>query len=295
MDLFTCMTAFVKAVDHGSFSAAARNLDISPQLLGKYIVRLEDRLGAKLLHRTTRKHMLTEFGQSYLDHARTILAEVAAADTLAAFVSREPAGRLCLNAPVSFGMNSLAPVLPEFMASYPKLRVDLTLSNRLSDLMQGGFDIAFRVGQLEDSGLMARRLKPYQLVLCASPSYLEAAPPLTVPEDLCKHECLGFAHKELLRRWTFDGPQGRVEVPIDSRLTSSHGEPLVTAALAGMGIIFQPRDLVLPYVLDRRLRQLLPDFEPSPRSMHLLYHSDRKMVPKIRCFIDFATKKFGNS
>lgn len=293
MDLFTCIHAFVKAVDHGSFSAAARHLEISPQLLGKYVERLEDRLGAKLLHRTTRKHMLTEFGHDYLHHARTILAEVAAADTLAASLSGEPAGRLRVNAPVSFGMNSLGPVLPEFMRDYPKLRVDLTLSNRLSDLMQGGFDIAFRVGELDDSGLIARALAPYQLILCAAPSYLEAAPSLTAPADLRQHECLGFAHKELLTRWTFDGPEGRDEVSIDSRLTSDHGEPLVTAALAGMGVILQPRELVLPYIRDGRLQQLLPGFRPSSRSMHLLYHSDRQMVPKIRYFIDFAVRMFG--
>lgn len=295
MDLFNCITAFVKAVDHGSFSAAARQLRISPQLLGKYVERLEDRLGAKLLHRTTRKHMLTEFGHDYLRHARTILAQVAAADTLAASISAEPAGLLRVNAPVSFGMSSLGPVLPEFMRVHPKLRVDLTLSNRISDLMQGGFDIAFRVGDLDDSGLMARALADYHLILCAAPSYLRSAPHLNAPNDLRNHECLGFAHKELLTRWTFDGPEGSEEVPIDSRLTSNHGEPLLNAALAGMGVILQPRELVLPYVQDGRLRQLLPEFRPSSRSMHILYHSDRQMVPKIRSFIDFAVRMFGRT
>ena len=244
MDRLTSLAVFVKAVDLGSFSAAGTALQMSSQLVGKHIQRLESRLGVRLLSRTTRRQSLTDFGRTFYERAQIILAEVSAAESLAAETRAVPTGKLRVNAPVSFGMHTLASRLPDYMKRFPQVEVELTLSNRSVDLIDEGYDAVFRIGTLPNSGLIARPLAPYRLVLCAAPDYLSIHPPLVTPWDLQAHECLGFTHTELRTQWTFDGPGGRVVVPICSRLMVDHGEPLLHAALAGLGVILQPLELV---------------------------------------------------
>ncbi|GGL41971.1 LysR family transcriptional regulator [Caulobacter rhizosphaerae] len=287
------MRVFIRAVELGSFSAAAQALRSSPQLVGKQVGQLEAHLGVQLLHRTTRRQSLTDFGRVFYDRAKIILADVEAAESLAAEALATPTGRLRVNAPVSFGMHALAPRLPEFLRDHPQVTVDLTLNNRAIDLVDEGYDATFRVGALADSRLVGRALAPYRLVLCAAPAYLAGAPRLLAPHDLQQHECLGFAHTELRTHWTFDGPGGRTVVPVTSRLMVDHGEPLLHAALAGLGVLLQPVELLQPALEDGRLVEVLPDYTAPARPLHILYAPDRRMTPKLRSFIDFAVLAFG--
>ncbi len=295
MDRLTSLAVFVKAVDLGSFSAAADALKMSSQLVGRHIQGIEQRLGVRLLNRTTRRQSVTDFGRTFYERARIILAEVDAAESLAEETRALPTGRLRVNAPVSFGMRVLAPRLPEYMQRHPHIEVDLSLSNRAVDLTDEGYDVVFRVGELSDSRLIARPLSPYPLVLCAAPAYLLGCPPLLTPHDLQHHECLGFSHTELRTHWTFNGPEGRVSVPISGRLMVDHGEPLLCAALAGLGVMLQPLELVREALADGRLVRLLPIYEVPSRAMHVLYAPDRRMTPKLRSFLDFAVEAFGSS
>jgi DNA-binding transcriptional LysR family regulator len=287
------MAAFVKAVETGSFSAAGDAMQMSAQLIGKHVHHLELRLGVRLLNRTTRRQSLTDFGREFYERSKSILAEVEMAENLAAETQTLPSGRLRINAPVSFGMQSLAPRLPEFMQANPMISVELTLANRSVDLIDEGFDVVFRVGQLSDSGLIARPLAPYRLILCAAPSYLKGRPPITTPWDLQEHECLGFSHTELRTHWTFDGPEGRVVVPVSGRYMADHGEPLLCAAIAGLGVMLQPVELVSHSLEQGALVPLLPDYPVPSRALHVLYAPDRRITPKLRTFLDFATSTFG--
>jgi DNA-binding transcriptional LysR family regulator len=293
MDRLSSMAAFVKAVETGSFSAAGDAMQMSAQLIGKHVHHLEQRLGVRLLNRTTRRQSLTDFGREFYERSKSILAEVEMAENLAAETQALPSGRLRINAPVSFGMQSLAPRLPEFMQANPMISVELTLANRSVDLIDEGFDVVFRVGQLSDSGLIARPLAPYRLILCAAPSYLNGRPPITTPWDLQEHECLGFSHTELRTHWTFDGPEGRVVVPVSGRYMADHGEPLLCAAIAGLGVMLQPVELVSHSLEQGALVPLLPDYPVPSRALHVLYAPDRRITPKLRTFLDFATSTFG--
>jgi DNA-binding transcriptional LysR family regulator len=293
MDRFTSMQVFVKTVDAGSFSAAADALRTSPQLVGKHVQALEQHLGVRLLNRTTRRHSLTEIGKTFYERARIILAEVDAAESLAAETRAAPCGKLRINAPVSFGIHALTPQLTRFLAAYPDVSVDLTLTNRMVDLIDEGYDAVFRVGELADSGLMARRLRPYQLILCASPLYLAHAPAISHPSDLQQHECLGFSHTTLRTQWDFNGPDGLISVPIKGRLMVDSGEALCKAAVHGQGVLLQSKELVEPELESGRLMHLLPNYEPIGRPLHVLYAPDRRMTPKLRSFLNFAVDVFG--
>lgn len=292
MDRFTGLTVFVKAVDLGSFSAAAEALQMSSQLVGRHIKELEQRLGVRLLNRTTRRQSLTGFGHTFYERACIILAEIEAAEGLAAETRAIPTGRLRISAPVSFGVHILAAQLPAYMTQYPQVQVDLKLSNRLVDLTEEGFDAVFRIGELEDSRFVAKRLAPYELVLCAAPSYLNEKPVIMHPMDLVNHECLVYAHTALRTHWSFTGHDGLIEVPVSSRLIVDHGEPLLRAALAGMGVLLQPLELVGPALANGQLVQLLPDFSVPARPTHILYAADRQITPKLRSFIDFSVNRF---
>lgn len=295
MDRLLSMTAFAKAVELGSFSAAGEALGMSSQLVGKHVQTLEQQLGVRLLNRTTRRQHLTDIGTTFYERVKIILAEVEAAEALAAETRVTPRGRLRINAPVSFGIHTLSPRLPEYLRAYPEVSVDLSVSNRYVDVIEEGFDVIFRVGELSDSSLIARPLAPYRLVLCAAPAYLAAHEPIGHPHDLSRHECLGFSHTELRANWTFDGPDGRVTVPVTGRLMVDSGESLLPVAVAGMGLLLQPLELVKNDLQSGRLVQVLPEFKVPTRPMHILYAPDRRITPKLRSFIEFAVETFGSS
>jgi len=293
MDRLLSMSVFAKAVESGSFSAAGEALRMSSQLVGKHVQTLEQHLGVRLINRTTRRQHLTEAGFAFYERVKIILAEVEAAEGMAAMSGGPPRGRLRINAPVSFGVHALSKRLHDYLAAYPEVSIDMSLSNRHVDLIDEGFDLAFRVGELSDSGLIARALAPYRLRLCAAPSYLNNHPPVTHPIDLEQHECLGFSYTELRTRWTFEGPDGDIAVPVSGKLMVDSGEALLMAARAGMGILLQPCELVRDDLAAGRLVQLLPEYPIPTRPFHLLYAPDRRMTPKLRSFIDFAIATFG--
>lgn len=293
MDRLAGMRTFVKAVESGSISSAAYEMQISPQRAGKQIRGLEIALGVKLLTRTTRRQSLTDSGQVFYERAKNILAEMDLAEALIAETRLEPRGRLRVSAPVTFGSHALAPALSEYLARHPDVSVDINLTNRNVDLVEEGFDVLFRAGDLPDSSLIAKRLAPYHLILCAAPAYVGSAGELNTPQDLVDHECLIFTHSSLRTYWSFIGPEGPVTVTITGRFCANSGEALRAAALSGMGVLFQPYDLVADEISSGKLIRLLPEYVPPPRALHALYASDRQMTPKLRSFLDFATEKFG--
>lgn len=292
MDRLTSMAVFTKAAELGSFAAAAGALRMSPQLIGKHVQTLEDQLGVRLLHRTTRRQHLTDAGVRYYEKVKLILAQVADADELAAEEKSAPRGRLRIDAPVTFGVHVLMPRLVEYMNRYPEIQVELSLSNRYVDAVGEGIDVVFRVGELSDSSRVARVLAPYQLVLCAAPAYLSAHPAIKAPQDLARHECLNFSHTELRTHWTLAGVATTDTVPVASRLTVDSGEALLVAALAGMGILLQPMELVEAAMAEGKLVRVLPKHAPLNRPLHLLYAPDKQMTPKLRSFIEFAVAAF---
>lgn len=293
MDLIVPLRTFAKVAEVGSFAAAADALDLSPQLVGKHILALEQHLGVRLLNRTTRKQSLTDFGQAYLARARVILEEVEGAEQLAEVARGRPMGRLRISAPVTFGVHALGPAVVAYMQAYPDVQVDLNLSNSLVNIVEDGYDLVFRTGDLADSGLVARRLGPYPLVLCAAPGYLASRPPITHPSDLSRHECLGFAHSIIRTRWSFlDADGGVLTVPVSSRFMVNQAEPLLTAAAGGLGLILQPHEMLAAALARGELVEVLPGFVPVSTWINLVYPRDRQLTPKLRSFLDFCVARF---
>ena len=293
MDRLTSMRIFVRAVEIGSFAKTAELFSMSPQAVGKHIRNLEEHLGIKLMHRTTRQQSLTDFGQNYYDRVRMILTEVDAAESFAAESLAVPRGRLRINAPVTIGAYELARILPEYLAAYPEVDVELTLADRMVDLVDEGYDVVLRTGPLDSNRLVARALRPMQFTLCASPDYLSKNGSPACPADLRKHACLGFAYGPTRDRWRFIGPTGQEDIEIKFRLIANNGQALLTLAAAGQGILMQPTALVREALAAGRLVALMPDYRIPDLPQRMLYAPDRRITPKLRSFLDFAVQKMG--
>ena len=272
MDRLSSMTAFIKTVDIGSFAGAAAMLGISPQMVAKHVSYLEARMGTRLLNRTTRKQSLTEIGRTYYERCKLALAEVDWADALADEAKGTPRGRLRVNAPVSFGAHSLAPVVARYLEKYPEVEVDLILSDRFVDLVEEGFEAVFRIGPLKESILHAEELTPFRLVACASPDYLRRRSIPSTPSDLADHECVGYANwpGPNVDTWRFVRDGRSFEVAIRSRLTVNNAAALMRAALTDFGIVFVAEDLAREALATGSLVRVLPNYETPSRPMHLL-------------------------
>lgn len=299
LDRFTSMAAFVKATDTGSFTVAALSLGISAQMVAKHVVDLENRLGGKLLARTTRQQSLTELGRTYYERCKLILAEVEAADALAAQVRLEPRGRLRISAPTTFGAHGLVPLLIQYQIDHPQVEIDLVLTDRIVDLVEEGFEVAFRVGPLEDSGLIARKLTPYQLAAAAAPAYLSERGIPNEPADLVHHDCLVYAHpsKNPDLCWQFQRDSRIHAINVQCRFKANNVAALLSAALEGGGVVLAATDALREHLTTGRLVRVLPKYEAPSRAMHLLFSPDRHQTPKLRSFIDAAAthfKPFGN-
>jgi len=296
LDRLSSINVFVQTVRYGSFTAAADKLDMSPQMVAKHIEALERRVASRLLNRTTRKQSLTEFGRLYLEHCQSILAEVEAADMLAQSSHGKPQGRLRVNAPVTFGRHSLVPLVTQFLTTYPDIDVELTLSDRLVHPLEEGYEAVVRLGPLQkDLALVARPLDEYRLVVCAAPAYLREHGEPQQPLDLSRHECLGFSPwaSELSRNWTFTR-NGRVtQVPVRGRLQINDWGALRGAACDGFGILIGYERAVADDLASGRLVRILPDYDGPVRPIHLLYAADRRMTPKLRCFVDYVMEALG--
>ncbi|MBB6557625.1 DNA-binding transcriptional LysR family regulator [Acidovorax soli] len=291
MDVFDSMRVYVLAVEKGSLSAAALACGISATMAGNHLRTLEKRLGMQLLQRTTRRQHLTPFGQDYYTRCKEILRLVAETDAQAQNQQLAPAGRLRVTVPVTFGTEALMPALPAYLERYPEVSLDVSLSDRVVDLVEEGFEAAVRVGELPDSGLIAQALAPYRLMVCASPAYLERRGMPLQPQDLGQHECLCFA-PTALTHWRIGDGEGASRVPVSGRLQVNQGQALRVAAVHGLGIVLQPAILLEAEVRAGRLVQLFPHHELPARPMNVVYLPDRYRSPKLRSFVDFVVERF---
>lgn len=292
MDLLRSMEAFVLTVKTGSFAASAISLNTSPQMIAKYVVFLEDYLGLKLLNRTTRSQKLTEFGKQYYEKCLFILDEVKSSKTLAQKFIEEPKGRLRISAPVSYGHFNLISVLSRFMRCYPKVNVDLQLSDRYVDLVKDDFDIVFRIGELSNSSYIARKLNSYKLIFAASPTYLAKNGIPATPNDIKKHQCLIYQYVNPTKKdylWPFSVNGKVINIPISGSLKSNDTLALANAAVEGLGITMLPQLMLSELIRQNKLFPVLQDFLPPARDVHLLYKSDKQQLPKLKMFIEFIT------
>jgi DNA-binding transcriptional LysR family regulator len=292
MDRLTSMSVFAKVADLGSFAAAAKELRLSPTMIGKHIRFLEERLGSQLINRSTRRQSLTELGRDYLDHCRHLLEEAEAGDALVEEALRAPRGKLRIATSVAFGSYSLTPAVVRFMKKYPEVSVELLLSDRMVDLLEERIDAAIRVGTPIDSTMMSRSLSPYTGVVCAAPGYLAEHGTPMHPSDLVHHECLRYIGWADGPRWTFFGPEGEIQVVVKSRLTINSAFAIRYAALAGAGIVLMRDELLAEDIAAGRLKVLLPDYKTQSRVRQILWLKNRKMTPKLRAFIDFIVETY---
>jgi DNA-binding transcriptional LysR family regulator len=294
LDRFTGMQVFVRVAGLGSFSAAGRALGLSQTMVTKHVQALEDRLGTRLFHRSTRRLTLTEAGRRHLEFCERILAEIDEAEQAAVAERVEPRGVLRVAAPVVFGTREIAPLLAEFLALYPAISIDIGFNDRVVDLIEEGWDVAIRIAVLAESSLVARRLAPCNIALCAASSYLARRGVPRTAADLAGHECLGYTlpSPAAAERWVF-GRNGEISVPVAGRLRASNGEALRQAALAGVGLINQPTFIVGDDIRAGRLVMVALD-RPQRTSLgvYAIQSSGRNPPAKVRAFVDFLKARF---
>lgn len=295
MDRLTSMAVFVKAADLGSFAAAAEALNLSPQMVAKHVVFLEDRLGTTLLARTTRRQSLTDVGRAYYDRCRQVLAEAEAADALAHDMRGRPTGVLRVNAPVTFGAFGLTPFVTRYLAAHPEMQVDLTLCDRYVDPLEEGFEVLVRIGEVDDAALVAHRLADYRLIACAAPAYLAARGMPATPSDLQAHDCLAYAYwsSSLPCRWLFGRDGVTEEVKANGRFRSNDWKALLHAAIAGCGVTLGPESVLAAEIEAGRLVRVLADYDGPARPMHVLHPAGRRPTVKVRSFVEAVVAEFG--
>lgn len=295
MDQFRQIEAFSAVVQNGSFVKAADRLGLSKAVVSRLVLELEAQLGTRLLNRTTRRLSLTDSGSDYFERCRQILDDLAEANAAASATTAQPAGRLKINAPLTFGNLHLAPLWGEFLKVYSRIELDVTLSDRVVDLVEEGFDLAIRISAgagLQSSSLVARALSSDRTILCASPGYLRRSAPIEQVQDLASHSVMAYTYWSGGDVWTFDGPQGRESVNTRPRLRANSGDTCHAAALADQGIIFQPGFLVGPDLKAGRLVELLPDHQGPALAIHAVYPSRRHVPGKVRAMVDFLVEAF---
>jgi DNA-binding transcriptional LysR family regulator len=293
MDRVTTLSVFAKVVESSSFAAAARHFGLSPAMVSKHILSLEERLGARLLNRTTRQVSPTEIGREFYERATRILADLDEAEQAASALQATPKGLLRLNGPLSFGIRHLSPAILDYLAACPDAEIDVTLSDRVVDLVEEGFDLAIRIGRLADSSLIARRIAPCRIVVCAAPAYLKKHGAPRRPADLAAHNCLGYSYAALRNEWRFTGPDGVESVRVAGRLNANNGDVLRLAALRGEGIVIQPTFLIGDDLASGELVPILPGFVPDELVIQAVYPHSRHLSVKVRSFIDFLVARFG--
>jgi DNA-binding transcriptional LysR family regulator len=291
MDRVAAMTTLVRVVQAGSLSAAARSLDMSLPSVSRQIDWLEEHLGTRLLVRTTRHLTLTEGGGTYYEQAKRILAAIEEAEITLSAQHATPSGRLIVSAPVLLGRLHLAPLVPEFLARFPRLTVDLLLLDRVVNLVEEGIDVAIQPGPLEDSALIARKLGAFRRVVCAAPSYLQRRGEPKQPQDLENHDCIVFTLLDSAQEWCFRTEAGDVKVPVSGRLRANNHDATVVAALGGAGLALGPSWMVRDDILAGRLIPVLQDFEPRATEVYALFAHLHLMSAKVRAFTDFLVER----
>ncbi|MEI9413330.1 LysR substrate-binding domain-containing protein [Mesorhizobium sp. Cs1321R2N1] len=289
MDRLESMAVFVRAVDLGSFAAAASALDLSGPMVGKHVRFLEDRLGVRLINRTTRRQSLTDFGRAYYERCRLVLAEAEAADALAADQLSQPRGKLRVTMPAHFGRHCVTPVLLQLARRYPMLELDLSLSDRFADLAEDGYDLAIRAGELDDkAGVIARRVARQDMVVCAAPSYLEIHGEPRRIEDLADHRAIVYRRLGMIvQPWLFPREgQAALEVIPNGRLRLDDLDAIADAAVGGMGLAWLPYWLARQRIQAGALVELLPDQPRHPYDCHALWLQTPHLPLKVRLAVD---------
>jgi DNA-binding transcriptional LysR family regulator len=282
----------VAVVQEGSFSAAARRLQMSPQLVSKYVGQLEDRLGARLLQRSTRRLSTTEAGLAYSERCRQVLADIDEMEDAVGETTAQARGTLRINAPMSFGISHLSRAVALFQVEQPSVSVHLTLNDRVVDIVSEGFDLAIRIARLAESTLVARRIAPVRLVACAAPAYLAARGVPATPADLENHNCLGYSYAADRGQWTFKRGSEEYSVAIKGSFSANNGDALREAALAGAGIVLQPSFIVGNEIRSGRLQVLLPEYSTAGLNLYAVYAHRQYLSAKVRTFIDFLSGYF---
>lgn len=285
---------FTQVIEHGGFAKAARALVIPKSRISRHVAALEARLNVRLVNRSTRRFVVTDVGQEVYRHARAMLAEADAALEAVEFARAEPRGNLKVAAPVALAQWALAKLLPDFMARYPGIRLQLEVSNRRVDVISEGFDLALRVRSRPsgEDGLILRTFEQASELLVASPEYLARAVPVTVPAQLTAHETLDYATELDRRAWELVGPDGeRVRVEHTPRLVCHDFIVLRAAALAGLGVARLPESVVREDVAAGVLTRVLPVWNTPQGILHIVFPSRRGMLPAVRAFIDFLAER----
>ena len=296
MDIPGEMRALVRSVELGGFSAAARDLDLTPSALSKLVTRLEDRLGVRLMNRTTRKLALTAEGEAYFASAKRILIEIEDAETEVTRFAKSPKGLLRINAGVAFGLHQLAPALPRFLERYPEIEVEIVITDRVIDLMEEGADIAIRSGVLRDSSLTARKICDLQRVICASPGYLKKHGIPRSPLDLLHHNCLSISAAPQLRRWPFTTRNGIETVEVKGNVSANNAETLLQLAATGVGIIRLADVIVSDGIRAGWLTPILTEVhQREPLPLSAVYLPGKHKSPRVAAFVNFLVESFSGA
>lgn len=294
MDRFSSMEIFARVAELKGFSAAARRLGQSKSSVSKRVSALENHLGVRLLNRTTRRLSLTEAGIAYYDWCLKIAGDMEAAEESVTNLHAKPRGNLKFNAPMSFGRLHLAPAIPGFLERYPHVTVEMTMDDRIIDLVEDGYDLALRIGRLADSSLVARRIAVSQMVICASPDYLDKHGTPTTPADLAHHNCLIYSYSRVGSRWRFKGPDGNYTVRVSGNFRANSSDALHIAALAGLGIHFGPMFIAGDDLRSGRLVRVLESYRMTDLPIQAVYPHQRHVTAKLRVFIDYLIERFAD-
>ncbi len=292
MDRMTALAVFRTVVELGSFAAAARKLNLSPAAISKNVGELEAHLSARLINRTTRRMSLTEAGTLYFERVAQLLDDLEEADATLQAIQDKPSGMLRVSAPVTVTLVGLSEKIPKFLTRYPDLTLDLRLDDRRVNLVEEGFDVALRGSDnLEDSGLIARKLMIMDHVICAAPSYFEQYGRPTRPEDLAQHNCIQFTHSDHATQWTFGQGSRTIKVPVRGRYKVSSSLAIRDALCSGFGISLVPRLYVAEDLASGRLCTALDGWTPNETGLYAVYPSRRYVMPKVRVFLDFLVEE----
>ena len=291
MDRMTSMATFVKVVESGGFSAAARTLGMSPSMVTTHVQSLEERLGIRLLNRSTRRVSLTEVGHAYYERCLQILADADDADQIAQALQSTPRGTLRLNTSIAIP-SLLAPVIAEFVTLYPEVSINLTMTDRMIDLVEEGFDLAVRNMSVPDSSLVVRRVATYRFVVCGAPGYLAARGTPRQPADLVHHNCLVYAHSAWGDEWRFAGREGERSVAVAGNLQANSDNALRLAAVHGQGLALAPSFLLIDEIKSGRLVPVLTEFLQAEHAINAIYPHRHHLSAKVRSFIDLLVKHF---
>jgi DNA-binding transcriptional LysR family regulator len=294
MDTIDGMRTFVAVVTEGSFSRAADRLGRSPQLVSKYVGQLEARLGARLINRSTRRLSITEVGQAYFERCHDVLAEIDEMESAVGDAATAARGTLRINAPMTFGTMHLSTAIAEYQCGQPEVSVELTLDDRVVDIVSEGYDMAIRIGRLQESSLVAQKLAPIRLVICAASDYLAQHGTPATPQDLQDHECLRYTLSSYSDRWRFRQGDKLHDVQVSGRFSASNGDAIRLAAMAGRGIALQPTFIVGDDIREGRLQRILEDYEVEPMGLYAVYAHRKYLSGKVRTLVDFLSGYFGS-